>query len=112
MQYSCYTCHPDVHEDGLVYNYASKDMEEMLRYPVIRDISKTSPFKGNGKNLTVYRQDGIRFSTVLTRTEQFSYKDLDAITSYIMTGIYCTHQNLQYNPGRKVNEISSGERHF
>ena len=25
-QYSCYTCHPDTHEDGLVYNMASKDM--------------------------------------------------------------------------------------
>ena len=104
-QYSCYTCHPDVHEDGLVYNMASKDMgRNVTNTQSLRDISKTSPFKWNGKNLTVYRQDGIRFSTVLTRTEQFSYKDLDAITSYIMTGIMYP-PNLQYNPEGKLNEV-------
>ena len=62
--------------------------DEILPIPSrLRDIGDTPPFKWNGKNQTVYKQDGMRFSTVLTRTEQFSYKDLDAITSYIMTGI-------------------------
>jgi YVTN family beta-propeller protein len=104
-QYSCYTCHPDVHEDGLVYNMASKDMgRNVTNTQSLRDISETSPFKWNGKNLTVYRQDGIRFSTVLTRTEQFSYKDLDAITAYIMTGIEYP-PNLQYNPDGRLNDI-------
>ncbi len=104
-QYSCYTCHPDGHEDGLVYNMASKDMgRNVTNTQSLRDISKTAPFKWNGKNLTVYRQDGIRFSTVLTRTEQFSYKDLDAITSYIMTGIKYP-PNLQYNPEGKLSEV-------
>jgi YVTN family beta-propeller protein len=96
-QYSCYTCHPDGHEDGLVYNMASKDMgRNVTNTQSLRDIAETAPFKWNGKNLTVYRQDGIRFSTVLTRTEQFSYRDLDAIVSYIMTGIDYP-PNLQYN---------------
>jgi YVTN family beta-propeller protein len=87
-EYSCYTCHPDGHEDGLVYNMASKDMgRNMTNTQSLRDIGKTSPFKWNGKNQSIYKQDGMRFSTVLTRTEAFNYKDLDAISDYIMAGI-------------------------
>jgi YVTN family beta-propeller protein len=104
-QYSCYSCHPDYHEDGLVYNMASKEMgRNLTNTQSLRDISKTAPFKWNGKNQTVYKQDGIRFSTVLTRTEQFSYEDLDAIVSFIMTGISYP-PNLQYNPTSELNEI-------
>jgi YVTN family beta-propeller protein len=112
-QYSCYTCHPDGHEDGLVYNMASKDMgRNVTNTQSLRDISETSPFKWNGKNQTVYKQDGIRFSTVLTRTEQFSYKELDAITAYIMTGIEYP-PNLQYNPDGKLTEAQKkGQKLF
>ena len=103
-QYSCYTCHPDEHEDGLVYNMASKDIgRNMTNTQSLRNISDTPPYKWNGKNLTVYRQDGIRFSTVLTRTEAFSYKDLDALAAYIMTGIL-NPPNLQYNPNGELTE--------
>ena len=97
-QFDCYTCHPDMHEDGLVYNMASKDMgRNLTNTQSLREIKETAPFKWNGKNQTVYKQDGMRFSTVLTRTEQFSYSDLDAITAYILTGIHYP-PNLQYNP--------------
>jgi YVTN family beta-propeller protein len=103
-QYSCYTCHPDTHEDGLVYNMASKDMgRNLTNTQSLRDIGETAPFKWNGKNQTVYKQDGMRFSTVLTRTEQFSYPDLDAITSYIMTGVPYP-PNLQHNPTGELTE--------
>ena len=103
-QYSCYTCHPDTHEDGLVYNMASKDMgRNVTNTQSLRDIRDTAPFKWNGKNQSVYKQDGIRFSTVLTRTEQFSYNDLDAITAYILTGIHYP-PNLQYNPDGELTE--------
>lgn len=111
-QYSCYTCHPDGHEDGLVYNMASKDMgRNVTNTQSLRDISRTSPFKWNGKNQTVYKQDGIRFSTVLTRTEPFSYKELDAITAYIMTGIDYP-PNLQYNPDGNLTETQKRGRTF
>jgi hypothetical protein len=103
-QYSCYTCHPDVHEDGLVYNMASKDMgRNVTNTQSLRDIGETSPFKWNGKNQTIYKQDGMRFSTVLTRTEAFSYKELDAIVSYIMTGVP-NPPNLTYNPNGELTE--------
>ena len=104
-QYSCYTCHPDVHEDGLVYNMASKDMgRNLANTQSLRDIGDTPPFKWNGKNQTIYKQDGMRFSTVLTRTEAFSYKDLDALVAYIVTGIPYP-PNLLYNPTGELNDV-------
>lgn len=103
-QYSCYTCHPDEHEDGLVYNMASKDMgRNITNTQSLRNIGKTAPYKWNGKNLTVFRQDGIRFSTVLTRTEAFNNEDLDALSTYIMTGI-ANPPNLSYNPVGNLTE--------
>jgi YVTN family beta-propeller protein len=103
-QYSCYTCHPDMHEDGLVYNMASKDMgRNLTNTQSLRDIGDTPPFKWNGKNQTIYKQDGMRFSTVLTRTEAFNYKDLDAIVAYIMRGIP-NPPNLKYNPSGQLTE--------
>jgi len=103
-QFDCYTCHPDMHEDGLVYNMASKDMgRNLTNTQSLRDIAETAPYKWSGKNPTVYKQDGIRFSTVLTRTEQFSYNDLDAITAYILTGIPYP-PNLLYNANGELTE--------
>jgi YVTN family beta-propeller protein len=104
-QYTCYTCHPDVHEDGLGYNMASKDMgRNVTNTQSLRDIKETAPFKWNGKNQTVYKQDGMRFSTVLTRNEPFSYDDLDALVAYIRTGIPYP-PNLQYNPNGQLTEM-------
>ena len=103
-QYSCYTCHPDTHEDGLVYNMSGKDMgRNVTNTMTLRDISETAPFKWSGTNLTVYKQDGMRFSTFLTRTESFSYKDLDAITAFILTGIK-NPPNLLHNPNGELTE--------
>jgi cytochrome c peroxidase len=41
---------------------------------------------------------------VLTRTEQFSYKDLDALVAYIITGIPYP-PNLKYNPDGELAEM-------
>jgi cytochrome c peroxidase len=45
----------------------------------------------------------MRFSTFLTRTESFSYKDLDALTAYILTGIK-NPPNLQFNSKGELTE--------
>ncbi len=103
-QYCCYTCHPDMHEDGLVYNMAGKDMGRNVTNTMsLREISETPPYKWNGMNPTVYKQDGMRFSTVLTRNEPFNYDDLDALTAYILTGIHYP-PNLMYNPTGELTE--------
>lgn len=103
-QYSCYTCHPDTHEDGLVYNMASKDMgRNLANTQTLRSIGDIPPYKWNGKNQTIYKQDGMRFSTVLTRTEAFSHKELDALVAFITTGIH-NPPNLVFNPNGKLTK--------
>jgi cytochrome c peroxidase len=83
---------------------ASKDMgRNMTNTQSLRNIGDTPPYKWNGKNQSVYKQDGMRFSTVLTRTESFSYKELDAIAGYIMSGIP-NPPDLLYNPNGEMTE--------
>jgi len=101
-QYACYTCHPDTHEDGLNYNFAAMG-RNVVNTLTLRDISKTRPFKWNGKNQSIYKQDGMRFSKFLTRTESFNYSDLDAIVAYIRTGIK-NPPNLIYNPTDELTD--------
>lgn len=103
-QYGCYTCHPDSHEDGLVYNMAGKDMgRNLANTQTLRDIGDIPPYKWNGKNSSVYKQDGMRFSTILTRTEAFDYDELDALVAYIVTGIK-NPPNLRYNPNGELTK--------
>jgi len=103
-QYACYTCHPDAHEDGLIYNMAGKDMgRNIVNVQTLRDIGNIPPFKWNGKNQTIYKQDGMRFSTILTRTEAFTYDELDALVAYISVGIQ-NPPNLRYNPRGELTE--------
>ena len=104
-QYACYTCHPDVHEDGLVYNMAGTDMgRNLANVQTLRDIGDIPPYKWNGKNQTIYKQDGMRFSTILTRTEAFSHKELDALVAYIVTDVK-NPPNLRFNPHGELSEV-------
>ncbi|MEN8201027.1 MAG: beta-propeller fold lactonase family protein [Bacteroidota bacterium] len=97
-QYACYTCHPDTHEDGLVYNMAGTDMgRNLANVQTLRDIGDIPPYKWNGKNQTIYKQDGMRFSTILTRNEAFTHKELDVLVAYIITG-NPNPPNLRFNP--------------
>jgi YVTN family beta-propeller protein len=104
-QYACYTCHPDEHEDGLVYNMAGKDMgRNLANVQTLRDIGDIPPYKWNGKNQTIYKQDGMRFSTILTRTEAFSHQELDALVAHIITG-NPNPPNLRFNPTGELTEV-------
>lgn len=82
-QYSCYSCHPDNHEDGLTYDMAYYPGTDLSNVQTLRELSNTSPFKWNGKNVSVYMQCGMRFSKFITRTEVFSPEDLKAVVGYI-----------------------------
>jgi len=101
-QYACYTCHPDYHEDGIMYNFAAMG-RNITNTMSLRDIAGTAPFKWSGKNQSVYKQDGMRFSKFLTRTEAFNYEDLDALVAFIKTGIKYP-PNLAHNPIGKLTE--------
>jgi len=99
-QYACYTCHPDNHEDGLEYNFATMG-RNIVNVISLREIADTPPYKWSGTNQSIYKQDGMRFSKFLTRTEAFNYEDLDALVAYIKTGIKLP-PNLMYNKNGKL----------
>ena len=112
-QYGCYTCHPDAAEDGVAYNMAGVGMgRNVTNTQTLRDVGDIPPFKWNGHNQSVYKQDGMRFSTYLTRTEPYSYDELDALVAYIVTGII-NPPNLVYNPAGMLTEAQKrGEKVF
>jgi YVTN family beta-propeller protein len=70
-QYSCYTCHPDGHEDGLTYDLTGAG-RDLANVQTLRDLAGTAPFKWIGTNQSVYKQCGMRFSMFVTRTESFN----------------------------------------
>ena len=101
-QYSCYTCHPDGHEDGLTYDLTGSG-RDFANVQTLRDLNGTAPFKWIGTNQSVYKQCGMRFSMFVTRTESFSPEDLDAVVAYIMREL--THPpNLNRLPHGELTE--------
>lgn len=101
-QYSCYTCHPDGHEDGLTYDLTGTG-RNLANVQTLRDLSGTAPFKWVGTNQSVYKQCGMRFSKFVTRTESFSPEDLDAVVAYIMREL--THPpNIHRPPNAELTE--------
>lgn len=101
-QYSCYTCHPDGHEDGLTYDLTGAG-RNLANVQTLRDLKGTAPFKWIGTNQSVYKQCGMRFSMFVTRTESFSPEDLDAVVAYIMREL--THPpNLHRPPNTELTE--------
>ena len=85
QQYSCYSCHPDGHEDGLTYDMSAKGgARNLANVRTLRDLGGTGPYKWNGTNTSIYMQCGMRFSKFITRTEAFSPDNLDALVAYII----------------------------
>ena len=97
QQYSCYSCHPDGHEDGLTYDMSSKGGDRNLaNVQTLRDLGGTGPYKWNGTNTSIYMQCGMRFSKFITRTEAFTPRKLDALVAYIIQDL--THPPNLFHP--------------
>lgn len=111
-QYSCYTCHPDGHEDGLVYDMALKPGVDLTNVQTLRELPKTSPFKWNGHNVSVYMQDGMRFSMFVTRTESYSPEDLTNLTSYILTQLKHPPNRFRQSNGELTDAQKRGKEIF
>jgi YVTN family beta-propeller protein len=107
-QYSCYTCHPDGHEDGLTYDLTGTG-GDLANVQTLRDLYGTAPFKWIGTNQSVYKQCGMRFSMFVTRTESFNPEELDAVVAYIMREL--THPpNLHRLPNGDLTEAQKRGR--
>ncbi len=83
-QFSCRSCHPDGHHDGLVYDFDIDGIgRNLLETRSLRGIRDTAPFKWNGKNPDLATQCGPRFALVLTRSDPFPPEDLQDLVRYI-----------------------------
>jgi YVTN family beta-propeller protein len=83
-QFSCRSCHPDGHVDGLSYDFDTSGIgDNLLENRSLMGVAGTEPFKWNGKNPSLEVQCGPRFARVLMRTDPIPPKDLRDLTTFI-----------------------------
>lgn len=85
-QFSCASCHPDGHVDGLSYDIEADGIGvSPVDNRTLRGINDTGPFKWEGTNPTLSRQCGARLSIFFTRIQPFTPDELSALDLYITT---------------------------
>lgn len=83
-QFSCRSCHPDGHVDGLSYDFDTSGIgDNLLDNRSLLGVAGTEPFKWNGKNPSLEVQCGPRFAKVLMRTDPIPQKELSDLTTFI-----------------------------
>jgi YVTN family beta-propeller protein len=84
--FSCRSCHPDAHVDGLTYDFDIDGVgKDVLDNRSLQGLAGTEPFKWNGKNPSLKVQCGPRFAKVLTRAAPFAPKDLDDLDAFLVS---------------------------
>ena len=85
-QFSCHTCHPDGHIDGITYDIEPDGIGvSPVDNRTLRGILDTAPFKWEGTNPTLRRQCGPRLAVFFTRIQPFTPEELSALEYYIAT---------------------------
>lgn len=85
-QFSCHSCHPDGHVDGLTYDIEPDGIgSSPVDNRTLRGILDTAPFKWEGTNPSLPRQCGPRLSVFFTRIQPFTPDELSALDNYICT---------------------------
>jgi len=85
-QFSCHSCHPDGHVDGLTYDIEPDGIGVApVDNRTLRGVLDTAPFKWEGTNPSLKRQCGPRLAVFFTRIDPFTAEELDALDNYICT---------------------------
>jgi len=85
-QFSCHTCHPDGHVDGITYDIEPDGIGlDPVDNRSLRGIYDTAPFKWSGLNPNLQRQCGPRLSVFFTRLAPFTPDELADLELYITT---------------------------
>lgn len=85
-QFSCHSCHPDGHIDGLTYDIEPDGIGiSPVDNRTLRGILDTAPFKWEGTNPSLQRQCGPRLAVFFTRIAPFTPEELSALENYICT---------------------------
>lgn len=85
-QFSCHSCHPDGHIDGLSYDIEADGIgNDPVDNRTLRGILDTAPFKWAGTNPSLSRQCGARLAVYFTRLAPFTPEELSALDYYVTT---------------------------
>jgi YVTN family beta-propeller protein len=85
-QFSCHSCHPDGHVDGITYDIEPDGIgSSPVDNRTLRGILDTAPFKWEGTNPSLRRQCGPRLAVFFTRIQPFTPLELSAVDNYICT---------------------------
>jgi YVTN family beta-propeller protein len=85
-QFSCHTCHPDGHIDGITYDTEPDGIGiSPVDNRTLRGINDMAPYKWEGTNPSLRRQCGPRLSVFFTRLQPFTPAQLDDLESFICT---------------------------
>ncbi len=85
-QFSCHSCHPDGHVDGITYDIEPDGLGvNPVDNRTLRGINDTAPFKWVGTNPTLRRQCGPRLAAFFTRVDPFTAEQAAALERYIVT---------------------------
>ena len=85
-QFSCHSCHPDGHVDGVTYDIEPDGIGvSPVDNRTLRGILDTAPFKWEGTNPSLQRQCGPRLAVFFTRIQPFTPAELAAVENYICT---------------------------
>ena len=85
-QFSCHSCHPDGHVDGITYDIEADGIGvSPVDNRTLRGIGDTAPFKWEGTNPSLKRQCGARLAVFFTRNLPFTPEELSAVDYYITT---------------------------
>jgi YVTN family beta-propeller protein len=83
-QFSCHSCHPDGHVDGLSYDIEPDGLgNDPVDNRTLRGILDTAPFKWTGLNPSLARQCGPRLAVFFTRIQPYTPEELSALVDYI-----------------------------
>lgn len=85
-QFSCNSCHPDGHVDGMTYDIEADGIGiQPVDNRTLRGILDTAPFKWEGTNPSLSRQCGARLAVFFTRLAPFTPEQLAAVDYYVTT---------------------------
>ena len=83
-QFSCSSCHPEDHLDGLAWNLETPQLgRDRVANRTLRNIAETAPYKWNGRNPDLETQCGPRIATFLFRSEGFNPQELHALVAFL-----------------------------
>ncbi len=85
QQLSCNTCHPENNVDGLILDIAVDGGlgGNLVDNRTMRGVANTAPFKWNGRNPSLARQEGPRAAQLFFRSHGFTGADRDAVVAFI-----------------------------